>query len=103
MVCSGGSVAKFFVSTETVLAINCCHDRIEAVEPVDMKRSPYDLIVLRERAELWRAEAAAAKFEAMRVFCLTEANQCEHRVHISLTTPVIREIMDNPGTPAGPG
>jgi hypothetical protein len=60
-----------------------------------MKRSPYDLVVLRERAELWRAEAATATLDSMRTFCLTEADQCEHRVHVSLSTPVIREMFDS--------
>jgi hypothetical protein len=60
-----------------------------------MKRSPYDLSVLRERAALWRAEAEAATLEPMRVFCLTEANFCERRVEMSLSTPVIREMLDH--------
>jgi hypothetical protein len=58
---------------------------------VQMTNSPYDLTVLQERAQLWRAEAAAATLEAMRIFCLAEADRCEHRVHLSLWTPVIRE------------
>jgi hypothetical protein len=64
-----------------------------------MTRSPYDLSVLRERAALWRAEAAVATLEAMRSFCLTEADQCERRVHMSLSTPVIREMLDQQRTP----
>jgi hypothetical protein len=62
-----------------------------------MSRSPYDLTVLRERAELWRAEAAAATLEAMRSFCLIEADQCERRVQMSLSTPVLRERVDHSG------
>ena len=58
-----------------------------------MNRSPYDLTVLKERAELWRAEANAATLEAMRSFCLTEAAYCEHRVEMSISTPVISEIL----------
>jgi hypothetical protein len=65
-----------------------------------MKRSPYDLIVLRERAALWRAEAAAATLEAMRIFCLAEADQCERRVEKSLYTPVLRESVDRPDSRA---
>ncbi|HEX4368582.1 MAG TPA: hypothetical protein VH023_17220 [Rhodopila sp.] len=57
-----------------------------------MSRSPYDVVVLKERAELWRAEAAAATVDAMRIFCLTEADYCERRVQMSLSTPVIREV-----------
>jgi hypothetical protein len=59
-----------------------------------MDRSPYDLAVLKERAELWRAEAAATTLEAMRAFCLIEADQCEQRVQMSLSTPVIRDKSD---------
>jgi hypothetical protein len=66
-----------------------------------MKRSPYDLAVLKERAELWRAEAAAATLEAMRSFCLTEAAYCERRVEMSLSTPVIREMFDHQRSRAG--
>jgi hypothetical protein len=67
-----------------------------------MVRSPYDLIVLRERAALWRAEAAAATIEAMRTFCLNEAARCEQRVQISLSTPVIREMAE-PADKHSPG
>jgi hypothetical protein len=63
-----------------------------------MSRSPYDLVVLRERAELWRVEAAKATLEAMRTFCLTEADRCERRVQMSLSTPVIREMVDTQGS-----
>jgi hypothetical protein len=59
-----------------------------------MGQSLYDLVVLRERAEQWRAEAAAATHEPMRRFCLTEADQCERRVQMSLSTPVFREAVD---------
>jgi hypothetical protein len=62
-----------------------------------MRRSEYDLVVLQERAELWRAEAAAATLELMRIFCLTEAVQCERRVEMSRSTPVIREIANRQG------
>ncbi len=61
-----------------------------------MTRSCYDLIVLREQAELWRAEAAVATIDAMRSFCLTEADKCERRVEMSLTTPVFREMLNSP-------
>ena len=57
-----------------------------------MSRSPYDVEVLQERAELWRAEAAAATVKAMRDFCLSEADHCERRVQMSLSTPIIREV-----------
>ena len=60
-----------------------------------MNRSPYDPAVLKERADLWRAEAAAATLESMRQFCLTEAAQCERRVEMSLSTPVFREKLDS--------
>jgi hypothetical protein len=63
-----------------------------------MSRSPYDLVVLRERATLWRAEAAVATLETMRTFCLNAANECEQRVELSLTTPVIREMADRSAT-----
>jgi hypothetical protein len=65
-----------------------------------MSRSPYDLAVLRERAALWRAEAAAATLEAMRAFCLTEADRCERRVQMSLFTPVFRERVERSGNPS---
>jgi hypothetical protein len=60
-----------------------------------MSRSPYDLVVLRERADQWRAEAAAATLESMRAFCLTEAHHCERRVQMSLSTPVIQEMIES--------
>jgi hypothetical protein len=60
-----------------------------------MSRSPYDLAVLKERAALWRAEAASATLEPMRVFCLTEAAQCELRVQMSISTPVIIDHHGN--------
>jgi hypothetical protein len=60
-----------------------------------MNRSPYDLAVLKERANLWRAEAAVATLDSMREFCLTEAAQCERRVQMSLSTPVFREQFDS--------
>jgi hypothetical protein len=56
-----------------------------------MIRSPYDPVVLTERAQLWRAEAACATLEAMRTLCLTEAERCERRVQLSVSTPVILE------------
>jgi hypothetical protein len=63
--------------------------------PKHMSRSPYDVAVLIERAELWRAEAAAATLEAMRRFCLTEADRCEQRIQISRSTPVFHESLDD--------
>jgi hypothetical protein len=65
-----------------------------------MRKSPYDLSVLQERAALWRSEAAAARFEAMRRYCLNEAHLCEQRVQMSLSTPVILERAESAGTPA---
>ena len=62
-----------------------------------MRRSPYDLAVLKERAELWRLEAAAATMEEMRKFCLTEADYCERRIQMSASTPVLRDVRDNQG------
>jgi hypothetical protein len=91
---------RSFVPFVTIDIHKCCHYDIEALEAVTMKRSPYDLAVLRERAELWRAEAAVATFEAMRAFCLTEAHRCEQRVHMSVSTPVIRERLEQSGIPA---
>jgi hypothetical protein len=60
-----------------------------------MIRSSYDLSVLREQAALWRAEAAAATGEDMRVFYLAEADQCERRIQASLWTPAIREAPEH--------
>jgi hypothetical protein len=57
-----------------------------------MSHSPYDLVVLEERAHLWRAEAHVARLEEMRTFCLTEADRCERRIELSRSTPVIREM-----------
>jgi hypothetical protein len=91
------------VSTVTVDIHKCCHYGADVLEAMPMKRSPYDLVVLRERAELWRAEAAVATFEAMRAFCLTEAHRCEQRVHMSLSTPVIRERLEQSGIPPAQG
>lgn len=68
-----------------------------------MSKSPYDLSVLQERAALWRTEAAVARFEAMRQFCLNEADLCEQRVQMSLSTPVILERAESVGTPAHVG
>jgi hypothetical protein len=62
-----------------------------------MSRSPYDLAVLKERAELWRIEAAAATIEAVRMFCLTEADYCERRIQMSASTPLLLEMSDNQG------
>jgi hypothetical protein len=58
-----------------------------------MTHSPYDPVVLEERAQLWRAEADVATLEEMRSFCLTEADRCERRVELSRSTPVIRETI----------
>lgn len=63
---------------------------------VNMSRSPYDLVVLQERAALWRVEAAVATREAMRIFCLAEAGYCERRIEMSMTTPVFREVSSAP-------
>jgi hypothetical protein len=63
-----------------------------------MSVSPYDLSVLRERAALWRAEAAAARFEAMRQFCLSEADRCERQVQKSQSTPVLLEMNEHWGS-----
>lgn len=68
-----------------------------------MKRSPYDLRTLLERAKLWRAEAAAATLEEMRVFCLAEAVRCEARVQKSQVTPVFSEAADRPDRTARGG
>jgi hypothetical protein len=68
-----------------------------------MNRSPYDLAALRERAKLWRAEAAAATLEAMRTFCLTQADQCEQRIQTSLLTPAINERIDGSDNPSHSG
>jgi len=91
---------SFFVINEPIAADEDCQRLADALACPDMKRSPYDLAVLKERAELWRAEAAAATLEAMRSFCLTEAAHCERRVEMSLSTPVIREMFDHHGTRA---
>ncbi|HET6306249.1 MAG TPA: hypothetical protein VFG12_03630 [Rhodopila sp.] len=56
-----------------------------------MSKSPYDIVALMERALLWRAEAEATLLEAMRAFCLTEAERCERRVELSRSTPMFRE------------
>jgi hypothetical protein len=58
-----------------------------------MSHSPYDIVVLKERAQLWRAEADSTTLEEMRTFCLTEADRCERRVELSFSTPVIRETV----------
>jgi hypothetical protein len=68
-----------------------------------MIRSPYDPAVLLERAALWRAEAAAASIEELRMFCLTEADLCERRVHQSRSTPVFRDLIEaSAGEPVAP-
>ncbi|MEA2741276.1 MAG: hypothetical protein QOH05_4583 [Acetobacteraceae bacterium] len=46
------------------------------------RRVAYDPTLLTERAELWRAEAAAATFEEMREFCRAEADRCERRLQV---------------------
>ena len=56
-----------------------------------MSESSYDPESLLKRAELWRAEAAVASIEEVRVFCLAEADQCERRVQRSRSTPVLRD------------
>jgi hypothetical protein len=60
-----------------------------------MHPSPYDPDTLLERAKQWRSEAAAATLEEVRLFCLTEADRCERRVHLSQSTPVFREADDD--------
>jgi hypothetical protein len=72
--------------------------RLVKLEYVQMSQSPYDLTVLQERAQLWRAEAEAATRESMRIYCLTEADRCQRRVHLSLSTPVFRETRHNKAT-----
>jgi len=57
----------------------------------DVTSSPYDTVALKERADQWRVEAAKVTTEAMRVFCLNEAERCERRLQRSLSTPVIRD------------
>jgi hypothetical protein len=67
-----------------------------SIDPVRLRamtHSPYDLVVLEKRAQLWRAEADIATLEEMRSFCLTEADQCERRVELSRSTPVFRETL----------
>jgi hypothetical protein len=65
-----------------------------------MSQGPYDLLVLRERASHWRAEAAAAASDDIRACCLTEAERYETRIHRSLSTPVLLERPDHQGVPA---
>jgi hypothetical protein len=65
-----------------------------------MHPSPYDPDTLLERAKQWRAEAAVATLEEVRLFCLTEADRCERRVHRSQSTPVFREAADDQETQA---
>ena len=55
-----------------------------------MKGSYYDPIALRERAQQWRDEAHQASSEAVRTFCLAEANECDRRWQMSVTTPVLQ-------------
>jgi hypothetical protein len=50
--------------------------------------SEYDTRALLVRAEQWRAEAASVTLEAMRAFCLDEAERHEQRLQRSLSTPV---------------
>jgi hypothetical protein len=58
-----------------------------------MTPSPYDPVILKERAQLWRVEADAATLEEMRTFCLNEADRCERRIELSLSTPVFRGTL----------
>ena len=55
-----------------------------------MKGTYYDPIALRERAQQWRDEASEASSEALRSICLAEANACDRRRQMSLTTPVLQ-------------
>jgi hypothetical protein len=43
-----------------------------------------------KRAALWRAEAAAAKFDRMREFCKAEAERCEDRLRMSRSNQGVR-------------
>ena len=58
-----------------------------------MNQNSYDPATLMERGALWRAEAAAATVEDMRVFCLAQAEQCEKRVSLSQSTPVFSGMV----------
>jgi hypothetical protein len=50
--------------------------------------SPYDTQAVEERAREWRAEAAMTTSATMRAFCLAQAEECERRVRLSLSTPI---------------
>ncbi|HQT79062.1 MAG TPA: hypothetical protein PLD10_18570 [Rhodopila sp.] len=54
-----------------------------------MSGSQYDVTMLLQRAKLWRIEAAVATLEAMRAFCLAQAEDCERRVQLSLSVPIL--------------
>lgn len=56
-----------------------------------MIKSSYEPASLLRRSQLWRAEAEAATFPAMRAYCLSEAARCERMVQRSIEVPVIRE------------
>jgi hypothetical protein len=59
-----------------------------------MNASPYDLVVLREQATLWRAEAATTTCDARRKFCIAEADRYDRLVEMSVSTPMFREMAD---------
>ncbi|MDR3533635.1 MAG: hypothetical protein P4L90_24125 [Rhodopila sp.] len=64
-----------------------------------MARTNYDPEALKQKAELWRLEAAAATMEAVRAFCLDEAAKCEQRAQRSLSTPVLSDIPKSAPVP----
>jgi hypothetical protein len=47
------------------------------------RRLAHDPTVLIERAELWRAEAAATTLEDMRTYCLAEAERCARKARMA--------------------
>jgi hypothetical protein len=54
--------------------------------------SRYDPCALQKRAQLWRIEAEAVTLQALREFCLEEAQNCERRAILSTATPVLRQV-----------
>lgn len=53
--------------------------------------SYYDPNALTAKAKAWRAEVAVTPLDAMRAFCLSEAERCDRIVEQSLHTPVFHE------------
>jgi hypothetical protein len=51
--------------------------------------SEFDTQALQQRADQWRIEAAQASSADMRVFCISEAENCERRLQRSFDTPVL--------------